>query len=264
MTQLIARKLHLSRDGRNVLSHVSLSVSPGEFVALVGPNGAGKSTLLHCLAGALRPDRGQCLLGDTDVHKIRAGELARLRAVLPQDVAIDFPLAVTEVIALGRAPWRRHADPRQNRAAIRKAAAMTGVHTLLHRDYRSLSGGERQRVQLTRVLAQIWDVQADKQPRYLLLDEPTASLDIGHQQRLMDIVQAAAGHGISVLAVLHDLNLAAAFADRVYLLDKGCIAACGTPASVFQRERINRIYNANVDVMTTHHGDKTLVLPALS
>lgn len=261
MSGLRAHGLRIERGRRPVLRGVDCAVQPGEVVALVGPNGAGKSTLLKALAGEPRPAAGHCRLDGVDVHASPASALARRRAVLPQDAGTDFPLRVDEVIALGRVPWRRQAPPAHNRRAIDEAVAAVEAGALLDRAYRTLSGGERQRVQLARVLAQVWDVHFDSEPRYLLLDEPTASLDVGHQQALMHRVRRVLPAGIGALAVLHDLNLAAAFADRVYLLADGRIQAHGTPAEVIRAEHIDPAYAARLDVRLDATTGRPLVLP---
>src|SRR5699024_5096524 len=162
-----------------------------------------------------------------------------------------------------RAPWRRHAPPHRNRQAIEEAAEATGVQPLMQRDYRHLSGGEQQRVQLARVLAQIWDIHWDNEPRYLLLDEPTASLDIGYQQQLLTTIAQVLRQGIGVLAVLHDLNLAAAFADHVYLMHRGRIQTNGPPSEVLCRKHINSAYATTLDVRHDVETGRPFVLPSM-
>lgn len=260
VTRLCAERVGLHRGAARVLRDASIAVEPGEFVALIGPNGAGKSTLLRMLAAELRPDEGRCLLDGLDVHRSAGGLLACRRAVLPQDAVAGFPLPVHDIVALGRAPWRRRATPARNRQAITEAAQAMDLAPLMHRDYRSLSGGERQRVQLARVFAQIWDVHWDGQPRYLLLDEPTAGLDVGHQQRLLGAIRRVASRYIGILAVLHDLNLAAAYADRIGLLAQGRIVADGAPAHVLQAGRLESVYGAALAV----HADPGTGRPTVS
>lgn len=263
MSQFVAEGVTVNRQGRTVLQKASLIVRPGELVALIGPNGAGKSTMLRTLSSELRPASGRCYLDHTDIYKTSARHLARRRAVLPQNASTDFPLIAEEVVALGRAPWQRHASPARNRLAIREASAAAGASRLLSRDYRRLSGGERQRVQLARVLAQIWDVHwDDSEARYLLLDEPAASLDVGHQQHLLVAVRQILTQRVGVLAVMHNLNLAAAFADRIYLLADGCIRAEGTPEAVIRPMHINSAYAAEMDVRTDTHTGRPMVLPS--
>ncbi|WP_417276148.1 heme ABC transporter ATP-binding protein [Castellaniella sp.] len=261
MTGLVAEGVSFRRGSRSVLEAVSVIVKPGELVALIGPNGAGKSTLLRTMAGEYRPHAGYCRLDELEIDHHPNSELARRRAVLPQTINVDFPLRVSEVIALGRAPWYRHADPARNQNAILEAAKAVGADALMHRRYNDLSGGERQRVQLARVLAQIWDTHWDDIPRYLLLDEPTASLDVGHQLRLLGVARTVLAQGIGVLAVLHDLNLAAAYADRLYLMHKGRIVAEGAPAAVLCANRLQSIYDAALDVRLDQTTGRLMVLP---
>lgn len=263
MNGLQARQLNLMRRDRRVLQTVDLDVGPGEIVALVGPNGAGKSTLLRCLTGELAPQSGCCTIDGIDIRHANTGWLARHRAVLPQDSGTGFPLAVADVVSLGRAPWRRHATPQDNRRAVAAAAAAAGASALMHRDFRSLSGGERQRVQLARVLAQVWDTHWDGKPRYLLLDEPTSSLDVGYQQRLLSVVRAVLPMGIGVLTVLHDLNLTAAFADRVYLLTQGRVAVAGRPNEVMRTTHLEAAYATRLDVRVDEKSGRPLVLPVV-
>lgn len=264
MSCFSAHRVGLSRGDRRILRNAGLAVEPGEVVTLVGPNGAGKSTLLRCMTGELVPDEGECRLDDVAIRRLGTRELARCRAVLPQDSGTGFPLVVEDVVALGRAPWQRHASPQDNRRAVVGAAAAAGVSNLMQRDFRSLSGGERQLVQLARVLAQVWDTRRDGRPRYLLLDEPTSNLDVGHQQRLLTVVRQVLPMGIGVLAVLHDLNLAAAFAERVCLLTEGRIVTQGPPADVIRRGHINAAYEASLDVRIDGTTGRPLVLPGLS
>jgi len=264
MSSLSVDRLTLARANRRVLQDVSIRVAPGEVVALVGPNGAGKSTLLRCLAGELTADAGHCCLDGTPLQRFSARDLARRRAVMPQNTDNRFPLAVEDVITMARAPWRRHATAQHNQRAVRAAAAAAGVIGFMQRDCRRLSGGERQRVQLARVLAQVWDTHWDGQSRYLLLDEPTSSLDVGHQQRLLSVVREVLPMGIGVLTVLHDLNLAAAFADRMYLLAAGRLVTQGLPTEVIQAGLINTAYDAALDVRIDGCTGRPLVLPGES
>ncbi|QHS10949.1 heme ABC transporter ATP-binding protein [Sinimarinibacterium sp. NLF-5-8] len=258
--QLVAEHVSLMRRGRQILQDVSLHVGAGELVALIGPNGAGKSTLLRTLAGEWQPDQGRCAINGEPLAGLSAATLARHRAVLPQDISSDFPLRADDIIALGRAPWRRRVSAQTNRRVLHEVQQVAGCTSLGARSYATLSGGERQRVQLARVLAQVWDIAAGDPPRYVLLDEPTASLDIGHQQRLLSSVRQVLPRGIGALAVLHDLNLAATFADRLYLLHHGRLVAQGTPAQVLQRPLLQTIYNADLDVHPHHQSRCPVVL----
>lgn len=233
--------LTLALDGREVLSDVTLAVEAGEVLALVGPNGAGKSTLLSVLSGERAPDAGVVTVGDRDIRSFSALELARLRSVLTQDNVLSFPFRVIDVITMGRAPWTRTAEIARDAAVITSAAERSDVGHLAHRRFTELSGGERARVSLARVLAQDTPV--------VFLDEPTASLDLRHQEDVLRIARELAASGRAVVVVVHDLSLAGAVADRVALLSAGRLVAVGAPAAVLTEAAISAVYGLAVRVV---------------
>jgi iron complex transport system ATP-binding protein len=249
---LEAREVALRRGGRRVLESVSLAIRPGAVLALCGPNGAGKSSLLALLAGDLRPDAGAVTLDGTPLASIGAEALARLRAVLEQSPSLSAPFLVRDLVALGLGTVP--ISPGEAEAVIDRAMRAAGVAPFADRAADRLSGGERARAHLARALAQIEAGRRGGGGRYLLLDEPTASLDLAHQVAVMRAARAAAAEGAGVLAVLHDLNLAAAFADRVVLLDRGRVAAEGAPADVLDAARLSAVYGAPVAVRRTPSG----------
>lgn len=232
------------------LSGVSLTLQPGEVHAVLGANGAGKSTLVQLLAGDYAPSSGRVLLDGRPLSEWPLRELAVRRAVLPQQETLRFGFRAREVVALGRLP---HGQPSPQREAdiVDSALAAAGVTHLSERLYPSLSGGERARVQFARVLAQVWtDTDSDGgTARYLLLDEPTASLDLAHQHLCLSQARAFAARGGGVLAVLHDPNQAMAFADRVSLLREGQLIASGPPSSVLTAEHLGRVYDIEVAII---------------
>lgn len=238
-------------DGSTVLDDVSLDVVDGEVLVLVGPNGAGKSTLLGVLSGERRPTRGTVEFDGRDLSRIRGGELARMRSVLTQDNAVSFPFRVIEVVAMGRAPWARTVQGRDDIRAVQEAMDLTDVAHLADRRYTALSGGERARVSLARVLAQ--------RTRTVFLDEPTAALDLRHQEDVMRRARALADEGCAVVVVLHDLSLAAAYADRLALIARGRLESVGTPAEVLTEERVERVYGLPVDLHLV--GGRPVVVP---
>jgi iron complex transport system ATP-binding protein len=243
------------RVGRMALvQSVTTSLEPGEFVAIVGANGAGKSTLVRLLAGDLRPSDGEVLLGGRPLRSYRASELARLRSVLPQQARIEFAFTVRQVVEMGRSPYlgrgRTGAD---DEGAIERAMRATDLGRLAERAYPRLSGGEQARTCLARVLAQDTPV--------VLLDEPTASLDIRHQHLVLGLVRGLARQGKAVLAVLHDLNLAAAYATRVVAMHQGEVVADGEPEAVFTGEVLSRVYEHPVDVIRGGTPERLMVLP---
>lgn len=232
----------LARGTRQVLSSVSFTLRPGELVALLGPNGAGKSTLIAALTGELPLAAGRILLEGRALADYHPAALARRRAVLPQQSRLSFGFTVLEVVALGRSAHAGEPSMREDASAIAAAMTAAGVTAFAKRDYRQLSGGEQQRVQLARALAQIWRPPQDREPRFLLLDEPVASLDLAYQQSVLRVARQQAEAGCGVLASLHDPNLAAAHADRVLMLSEGRLLADGSPEEVLRPDLLERVY----------------------
>jgi iron complex transport system ATP-binding protein len=246
-----ARGVTVEIDGRAILDGVDLDIVAGEVLALVGPNGAGKSTLLSVLSGDVRPHRGTVEIDGRDIRTLRHLELARMRAVLTQENQVSFPFTVAEVVEMGRSPWLRTDSRDDDEAAVAEAMAAVDVAHLARRRYTSLSGGEKARVSLARVLAQ-------RTPT-VFLDEPTAALDLRHQEDVMTTAARLAAAGTAVVVVLHDLSLAAAYADRVALVADGRLDALGSAADVFTAERIARVYGLPVEVHTQNN--RPVILP---
>jgi iron complex transport system ATP-binding protein len=249
---LEARDLTLGRGGRRVLDGVTLRLAPGELVAVCGPNGAGKSSLLAALAGDLKPEAGAVLLDGRPLAAFSAADLAAERAVLEQAPSLSAAFTVADLVRLGaEAPVRCPADAQ---ALTGRALAATGLAVHARRPADRLSGGERARAHLARALAQLWAGRAAGGGRWLLLDEPTASLDLAHQVAVMRAAREAADEGAGVLCVLHDLNLAAAFADRALLLGAGRVAGEGPPEAVLTAEALTALYGAPVSVQRHESG----------
>ena len=238
------RDVTVEYHGRAVVRGVDLDIEAGERVALIGPNGAGKSTLLRVLTGLVKPAAGRASLGGTPIEQLDRGAIARRLAVVPQQATLPFATRVEEVVALGRLP---HEDPFRgarpaDRAAIAAAIERVGVGHLLGRDARELSLGERQLVLLALAVAQATPV--------LVLDEPTVHLDLRHQVGTMELlVDLNERDGATVLAVLHDLGLAAIFFPRLVLIDGGRIVADGTPAEVLTPERIRDVFGVDPSIV---------------
>ena len=252
---LQALQLCCERGHRRILEQVELVLEPGEVLVVLGTNGAGKSTLLATLTGELAPSAGQVLLGERPLASWSAQERARRMAVLPQSSALAFAFEVQEVVAMGRMP--NASGQRRDAEILREAMAAADVSHLATRSYLSLSGGERQRVHLARVLAQVWD---SAEQGCLLLDEPTASLDLAHQHLTLQQAREMASRGLAVLVVLHDLNLAARYADRLLLLHEGRVCAQGSPWEVLQVERLEQVFKVPVRVQPHPLHDCPLVL----
>lgn len=218
---------------RGIITDISLHAD-GEVVGIVGPNGSGKSTTLRCVYRAMKPDAGAVLIDGENVHKRRS--VARDLSALSQESQVEFDFTVAEVVEMGRLPHDR--DPARDLRVVTEALATVDVSHLASRSFLSLSGGERQRVLIARAIAQ--------QPRVLVLDEPTNHLDIRHQ---LDVLSLARGLGITVLTVLHDLNLAASFCDRLYVLDEGRVVASGTPGEVLVPELVAKVFHVAAHVV---------------
>lgn len=240
-------------DGPAIIDGAHLTVEPGKVHCIIGPNGAGKSTLLGVLAGDRRPTSGSVALGGRELASWPLRELARARAVLTQEHQVTFPFPVREVVEMGRHPWARTAESDADETAIDRAMAATDVSHLGLRTVPSLSGGERARVALARVIAQ--------QAPVMLLDEPTAALDLRHQEDVLRLARTHAAAGDTVVVVLHDLNLAAAYADDVTLLHHGRVVTSGSPAEVLTAERIEAVYGQPVEVVPHPRTGVPLVLP---
>ncbi|WP_405444218.1 heme ABC transporter ATP-binding protein [Streptomyces avidinii] len=245
--------LHVRLGQREVLAGIDLTARAGEVLALVGPNGAGKSTLLGALAADLPAASGEIRIDGRPVGDWSAPDLALRRSVLPQSAALSFPFPVEDVVRMGRAPWSGTHLAEADEEAVAVAMAATEVTDFAARPFSALSGGERARVALARVLAQ--------RAPLLLLDEPTAALDLRHQELVLRICRERAGAGDAVVVVLHDLGLAAAYADRAAVLHDGRIAADGPPAEVFEDELLSRVYRQPVEVLPHPRTGAPLVVP---
>lgn len=246
---LVAENIRVKVGDRSLLSDVDLRLEPGMCVSLMGPNGAGKSTLLKVLTGEIKPLAGRVLLNGAELDAWRVAQRARLRAVLPQHLDLAFPFSAWEVALLGRMPHHRGVPGLRDREVVAEVMRLLDVFDLAGQAYTRLSGGERARVQLARVFAQIWDEPADRQPRYLLLDEPTAALDIAHQLDLMQRLGALLERGVGVLMILHDINLAATHADQVVMLRDGAVKAVGAPPQVMTPDVLREVFSVEACVI---------------
>ncbi|MFC7309779.1 heme ABC transporter ATP-binding protein [Streptomyces monticola] len=248
-----ARGLRVRLGAREVLAGVDLTARAGEVLALVGPNGAGKSTLLAALAADLPAAAGTVHICGRPSSDWPAPELALRRAVLPQSATLSFPFPVEDVVRMGRAPWAGTEQADEDDVAVAAAMAATEVTEFAARPFSALSGGERARVALARVLAQTAPL--------LLLDEPTAALDLRHQELVLRICRERAAAGDAVVVVLHDLGLAAGYADRVAVLEGGLVAADGPPGRVFTEGLLSTVYRQPVEVVPHPRTGTPLVLP---
>ena len=232
-------RINWSVGGKQILQDVSIAVEPGSITGLIGPNGSGKSTLLRCIYRALRPDSGSITLDGDDLQRMDSRETARRIAVVLQEYPSDFQFTVGEIVSMGRNPHKGmfDRDTATDRGIIRKALARVGLAGFSHRNFNTLSGGEKQRVVIARTLAQ--------QARFLVLDEPTNHLDIRYQLETMELVK---GLGLTTLAALHDLNIAATYCDFIHVIDKGRIVASGRPDEVLLPHLIQDVFGVGAKV----------------
>jgi iron complex transport system ATP-binding protein len=246
----------LSLGGRQVVRDVSLKVAPGEVVGLLGRNGVGKTTLVRIASGAVVPERGEVRLDGSRLCDMPRRDVARRLAVVPQDTHVPFPFRVSELVLMGRAPHQPlfGLESASDIARARDAMRRMGIEALAERSIFELSGGERQLVVIARALAQ--------EPDLLLLDEPTAFLDLRHRIDVMQVVRALAAEGRGALVVSHDIALAARACDRLVLLADGVVAAAGPPAEVLTRERLQEVFDIEADVILGPD-DLPVVVPGL-
>ena len=253
---IVATGLGFAYGERVALQDVDLRVEPGEVVGLLGPNGSGKSTAIKVLSGTLGDFRGSAKIGGLDVATASRREIARAVAVVPQEPVFGFPFSVLEIVLMGRHPYLAGLafESEADIALARRALERCGALEFEHRPIHALSAGERQRVVFARALTQ--------QPRVLLLDEPASFLDIRHQVELYDLVRAQASEAnVAVLSVLHDLNLAAEYCDRLVLLREGRVVAAGATDEVMTYANLKAVFETEVYVDTNSLTGKLLVVP---
>ena len=238
----------LKLDNRQILKDVSLEINEGEIVSVIGPNGAGKSTLLNVLTGDINPDSGEISYDNKQLNQISIQERAFTRSVMSQMQTLVFNFSVKDVIEMG---WlqRGNSDFSNNFSmAFENVTKECNVHNLIHRKFNSLSGGEQRRVHFARTLLQLWRPSESNDPRYLLLDEPTANLDLSSEMLLMNILKKRASLNVGILVILHDLNLASHFADKIAIIKDGEIMAFGEPEKIMEDAFLTSIYDVPIKV----------------
>jgi iron complex transport system ATP-binding protein len=255
-----ARDVSVSLGGRKIIANVDFDIGPGELAAIVGPNGSGKTTFLRALSGELRYT-GRVTMNGRDIASMKAWEAASVRAVLPQATALSFPFTVREIVKLGLTGGRSGAPAGENERLPERALARVDLEGFAGRFYQELSGGEQQRVQLARVLCQVWTPVLDGEPRFLFLDEPVSSLDVKHQLIIMNLARDFSRRGGGVVAILHDLNLAAMFAEKIAVMHRGRLAATGSPQDVLRDDLISDVFECRLKVGALPAAGMPFVLP---
>src|SRR5690554_2115265 len=251
---LIAKNIHFCIRQKPIVDQAEVSLQAGEFLAVLGPNGAGKSTLLKILSGEISCNKGDIGYNGISIQDYSSKALAGVRAVMPQHSTLSFPYKAMEVVELGLG-CQTVSSPDE---LLREVMTETNTWELRDQQYGKLSGGEKQRVQLARVLVQIWEIK--HYPRYLLLDEPTSSMDIAQQHHVLQIVSRLKERNIGILAIVHDLNLAAAYADKVALLKDGVIRHQGEAASVLTSDNLEKTFDHLVKVAKDPDNDQLIII----
>lgn len=256
-----AENINVRIGKNNLLEDVSFEAKSGEVIAILGANGAGKSTLLKTLCGENKASNGEIYFDNINLKDWQIEKLSKLRGVLPQSFELNFPFTVEEVTLLGRTPHIKFSESNKDFEIVEKALKLVEAFDLKDRFYPTLSGGERQRVQLARVLTQIWETNNSK-TRFLLLDEPTSSLDLAHQHLTLQTAREFADKNTTVITVLHDLNLAAQYADKILVLKDGKVFAFDEPKKVLKSDLIEKVFGIKVYI-TKHEKnyDIPLIVP---
>lgn len=238
--KLIAENVSVTLEKKSILQDVGMQVQTGEFVGLIGPNGSGKSTFLKSIYRVMKPDAGWISLDGEDMYRLSPRESAQRMAVVRQESSVEFDFSVMEIVLMGRSPHKRlfQADTEEDGRICEDALARVGMQSYSRRSFFTLSGGEKQRVLIARALAQ--------QAQFLVLDEPTNHLDVRYQLQVMDLVKTL---GISVVAALHDLNIAAMYCDRLNVINGGEIVASGTPDDILNPGLIREVFGVETEVL---------------
>ena len=243
--KLTASDIHVELGGNEILKGIDAAIKEKEFVGIIGPNGSGKSTLLKCIYRVLKPDTGVIMLDGKPLNEYKVKDSAKALAVVSQHNYYNFEFSVQEIVMMGRAPHKKtmERDNAEDYKIVEECLEKVGMLPYRHRVFSSLSGGEQQRIILARALAQKTDC--------LILDEPTNHLDIKYQLQLLDIVKSL---GVTVIGALHDLNIAAAYCDKIYVLKDGVLEGYGTPEEVLTPELIRRIYKVEAEIVYDSRG----------
>jgi iron complex transport system ATP-binding protein len=256
---LKTENIHYSIGKKLILNGISATFNPGEFNMILGPNGSGKSTFLKIFSGEINKYDGSVFYGDQKIASLKKEELAKHRAVMSQQPELSFPLMVEEVVMMGRYPHFTFAPNKKDESICSQVMERMNLLSFKERNYLTLSGGEKQRVQYARVLAQIWEKPTEGY-RYLFLDEPLTSLDINYQQEFLQIAREFTNEGTVLIAVMHDINLAIQYADKLFFLKEGELVAQGKSKDVLSEALIKRVFNVEASIINNPLNNNPLVV----
>jgi iron complex transport system ATP-binding protein len=251
--------IHYSVGRKLILNDVSMDFQPGEFNMILGPNGSGKSTFLKIFSGEIHGYDGAVLYAGKKLETIKKAELAKERAVMSQQPELSFPLTVDEVVMMGRYPHFAFNPGRKDQAICEEVMQRLNLQSFKERNYLTLSGGEKQRVQYARVLAQIWEKPASG-CRYLFLDEPLTSLDINYQQEFLQVAREFAKEETILVAVMHDINLAIQYGDKLFFLKEGELVAKGKPKEILTEELIRKVFDVKATIVNNPVSGNPLIV----
>lgn len=256
---LRAENISYSVGKKKILKDISLEFVPGEFNMILGPNGSGKSTFLKIFSGEITDHKGHVFYENKELHTLKKQELARKRAVMSQQPELNFPLSVEEVVMMGRYPHFGFKPNPKDEKICNEVIDRMNLGAFRERNYLTLSGGEKQRVQFARVLAQVWETPSSV-TRFLFLDEPLTSLDISYQQEFLQIAKSFLQERTVIVTVIHDINLAIQFADKLFFLKEGELAAMGRPSAILNEELIRQIFGVKTTIVTNPVSGSPLVV----
>lgn len=244
-----AKEVSVKIGEKTIVDRVSMKLEKNKFSVVLGKNGAGKSTFLKALTGDVKTVTGEVTVENRPLESIKPVYLARKRAVMMQNLSLSFGFTAGQVVMMGRTPHSGGFESEKDHHIVRECMKQAGVDHLYDRTFPTLSGGEQQRVQFARMMAQLWERVEERRPCALLLDEPLSSLDLSHQHAIMRLVKNLCKRGVAVLMILHDLNLAAQYADEVHIMKNGRTYALGTPNDVFKPEIIEMAFDCPVQII---------------
>ena len=256
---LSTKNISYSIGKKEILKNISIDFLPGEFNMILGPNGSGKSTFLKIFSGELKPNEGEVFVDAQQLSTFKKEVLAKVRAVMTQQPELSFPLMVEEVVMMGRYPHFTFNPNKKDIDICHEVMERMNLISFKERNYLTLSGGEKQRVQYARVLAQIWEKPTEGY-RYLFLDEPLTSLDINYQQEFLQIAREFTNEGTVLIAVIHDINLAIQYADKLFFLKEGELIAHGNPKDILDEALIKRVFNVKASIINNPVTNNPLVV----